>query len=377
MAGLYLHIPYCRKACLYCDFHFSTQLDTKSNLVDALIKEIELRKDYANNEEIKTIYFGGGTPSVLSDEELKRILDTIRNTHSVIENAEVTLEANPDDLTEEKVKALKALGINRLSIGLQSFYDEELQWMNRSHNAEQSIQSVKLAQANGIENITIDLIYGSKFQTLETWKKNLEQAFLLNVPHISAYNLTIEEKTVLGKLNARGKEPDINDSFSKDCFDLLINETKANGFTHYEISNFAKGDKLSQHNSSYWKGEKYIGIGPSAHSFNGITRQWNVSNNNVYINSLKENKIPFTEENLSLEEKYNEYILTGLRTMWGVNSDRILDLFGEDLHHYFLSEIQNYLAKEIEIQNKNTYVLTNIGKHLADRISSDLFYVKM
>jgi oxygen-independent coproporphyrinogen-3 oxidase len=342
-------------------------------MVDAICKEMELRKDYLKEQSIGSIYFGGGTPSVLEAAELKQILETIRQLHSVEEHAEITVEANPDDLDENKLRQLKQTGINRLSIGIQSFDKEELKWMNRSHTAEQSISCVKAAQLAGFNNITVDLIYGSKFQDLERWKANLQKAFDLGVQHISAYNLTIEEKTVLGSLYKKGKEPAVNDAFSNQCFEWLIRETEKNSFIQYEISNFGKEHFFAVHNSNYWKGVHYMGVGPSAHSFDGTTRQWNSANNMQYMQAIESGTIPAEKEELSVSNRYNEYILTRLRTIWGVDTDYILQVFGEKHLDSFLEISREYIASGDLSANGSVYSLTNKGKQLADKISAEFF----
>ena len=373
MAGIYVHIPFCKKACNYCDFHFSTQLNIIPELVNAIKKDLILNKHYLNNEKIETIYFGGGTPSLLDLNSIEQIISTIHLNYNVVDNIEFTLEANPDDLTKEKIKSLKQLGINRLSIGLQSFIDEELKWMNRSHKAYQSINSVTWAQDEGIENISIDLIYGSKFQTLESWKKNINQVLQLKLPHISAYNLTIEDKTLLGKLNEKGLEPSVNDEFSMQCFDVLICETAKANFIHYEISNFGKEGFFSKHNSNYWKGIHYLGVGPSAHSYNGNSRKWNISNNNQYIRLINNGQSFSNSEELSKVDEYNEYVLTRLRTIWGVEKTMIDSQFGKSYLSHFETEIQKYLISGDCEFDDNIYFLTNKGKQIADKITSELF----
>lgn len=342
-------------------------------MVQAICREMELQKNYAGNEIIESIYFGGGTPSVLSQPELKSILDSIYKNYAVSLSAEITLEANPDDLDEERLKEFKQAGINRLSIGIQSFDEEELKWMNRSHTAQQSLECVKSAQDIGFDNITIDLIYGSKFQDLDKWKQNLQKAFDLNVQHISAYNLTIEHKTVLGTLFGKGVEPAVNDEFSEQCFEWLMEETTRNGFIQYEISNFGTKDHFAVHNSNYWKGNKYIGIGPSAHSYDGKNRQWNIANNPQYIKSIETGIAPFEKEELSVSDQYNEYLLTRLRTMWGVDINYLKEKFGVKYVNSFLENSKEYLENR-EMKNEGSfYILTIKGKLLADRISSEMF----
>lgn len=372
MQGIYLHIPFCRKACVYCDFHFSTLLKTKGILVDAICKEIELQKDFFGDKKIDSIYFGGGTPSVLDKKELEKIFATLAKYFIWDKDAEITLEANPDDLTKEKLLELKKLGVNRLSIGLQSFSDEELKWMNRLHSADESEASVKLAKEIGFENISIDLIYGSKFQTEENWKTTLKKAVDLNVQHISSYNLTVEEKTELGHKVNKGKETAVDDEKSSQQFMVLMDTLSANGFDHYEISNFAKKGFEAVHNTNYWKGARYLGIGPSAHSFNGKSRQWNISNNAQYIKAINEGTEFFETETLSKLNRYNEYILTRLRTKWGCDLNYIKTEFGDDFANHFLEICQTYLPHSIQ-KTETIYCLTDKGKLLADKIAMELF----
>jgi len=371
MSGIYIHIPFCRKACNYCDFYFSTNLTNKAILITNICNEINLRHSYLINTKLSSIYFGGGTPSLLSFEELNLLINTLTIYFSWDKNAEITLEVNPDDITIENLKNWQKVGINRLSIGLQSFNDEELAWMNRSHTAIQSVNCVKMAQNLGFSNISVDLIYGSKFQTAKIWEETLKTAIELNTQHISAYNLTIEAKTELGTKFNKGIEPAINDDLSSKQFLHLIAELQNANFIQYEISNFGKENYFAVHNSNYWKGKHYLGLGPSAHSFNGKTRQWTVKNNSLY-NKAIENKLPFFEvEELTLNQKYNEYILTRLRTIWGCDSKEIKNLFGETIFDYFLNQVKN--KKQFLEEKNGIYILNLKGKLNADGIASDLF----
>ncbi len=313
MAGIYIHIPFCRQACHYCNFHFSTSLRYKNELLGALLKETELQKDYLGNESIETIYFGGGTPSILQISDLRLQIEKIRETFNISKNAEITLEANPDDINEEKLAGWKEIGINRLSIGVQSFFEEDLLWMNRAHNSQQAVSSLQVA-VKYFDNITMDLIYGHPLLSNEKWKQNVEKVIALNIPHISCYALTVEPKTPLSKMIKEKKKEDVQQEKQAEQFLLLMQWLEDAGYEHYEISNFARPGRRSRHNSSYWQGKKYLGLGPSAHSFNDESRQWNISNNNVYIESLAENKIPFEKEILTPSQKVNEYIMTSLRT---------------------------------------------------------------
>ncbi len=374
MSGIYIHIPFCKQACNYCDFHFSTSLQNKGALVESILKEIDQRKNYLADKNIETIYFGGGTPSLLSEKELNHILSKVYNTFAVSNTAEITLECNPDDLSEEKLKEFKRAEINRLSIGLQSFNEEELQWMNRAHTAKESEASVKRSQDKGFENITIDLIYGSKFSNIGNWKKTLDKAIALDVKHISSYNLTIEDKTKLGHDFKSKKEAAIDDEQSSEMFLEMIDRLEKNNFIQYEISNFGKEGFFSIHNSNYWKGNHYLGLGPSAHSFDGLSRQWNVANNNKYIKEISEPSGNYFEKEVLTEtERFNEYILTTLRTIWGIDLNYLKANFNPDFISMFNKQISVYLNNKTIILKDNSYVLTNEGKLLADKIASELF----
>jgi len=374
LSGIYIHIPFCKQACNYCDFHFSTSLKLKSNLIESILVEIDLRHPYLENKNIETIYFGGGTPSLLSEKELFLILEKIYKNYNVSSNAEISLEANPDDLSVEKLKELKRLEINRLSIGLQSFNNEELIWMNRAHTATESEASVKRAQDKGFENISIDLIYGSKFSNLTNWKKTLDKAIALDVKHISSYNLTIEDKTKLGHDFKVKKEIAIDDEKSSELFLEMIDRLEKNNFIQYEISNFGKENYFSNHNSNYWKGIEYIGFGPSAHSFDGVSRQWNVSNNSLYIKNITDkNEAYFEKEILSESDQFNEYILTSLRTIWGIDVLVLNTKFNSEILNSFNEKIKTYISSDMIIFNNNKYVLTSNGKLFADKIASELF----
>ena len=374
MSGIYIHIPFCKQACHYCDFHFSTSLQNKGLLVNSILSEIDLRLNYLPNKKIESIYFGGGTPSLLSEKETFLILEKIYKLYNVSKDVEITLECNPDDLTDEKLKELKRLEVNRLSIGLQSFDEEELIWMNRAHTAKESESSVKRAQDRGFENITIDLIYGSKFSNLPNWKKTLNKAIALDVKHISSYNLTIEEKTKLGHDFKLKKEVAIDDEKSSELFLEMINRLEKNNFIHYEISNFGKEGFFSLHNSNYWKGEHYLGLGPSAHSFDGQSRQWNVSNNNIYLKRISEkNESYFEKEILTEKERFNEYVLTSLRTIWGIDLNYLSANFNTEFVKHYLIQIEKYIKQETVVINNTTYTLTEKGKLFADKIASELF----
>ncbi len=339
----------------------------------AINDELILRKNELNEEQIETIYFGGGTPSLLTSEELQLLLTTIYNNYKVVKNAEITLEANPDDLSSKKIKELAKLPINRLSIGIQSFFEDDLKFMNRAHTAEDSKKCLEEA-TQYFDNITIDLIYGVPNMTNEKWLANLKQAFKFNVPHISSYALTVEEKTALHSFIKKGKVPPVDEDLALAHFTILVNEVKKQGFKQYEISNFGKPTYFSKHNTSYWLGENYIGIGPSAHSFNGVERSWNISNNTKYIKSLQENILPSQSEKLTINNRYNEYIMTGLRTIWGVSFEKIEREFGKKYLVNIKKNAQPFIDKGLlEVFESNTLITTKNGKFLADGIASDLF----
>ncbi len=373
-AGLYLHIPFCKQACHYCNFHFSTSMRYKSEMIDAILKEIELQKDYLQNLPLQSIYFGGGTPSVLKTSEIEQLLHQIYKFHTVLPNAEITLEANPDDLTETKLQQLSQTRINRLSIGVQSFFDADLKYMNRAHNASEAINCIQTAQQFGFHNLTIDLIYGTPTMTNEQWHTNLKTIFDLNVPHISCYCLTVEPKTALEHFVKTGKSEAVDEEQAAQQFEILVEAMGNNGFDHYEISNFAKPDFYAIHNSNYWKGKNYLGVGPSAHSFNGVTRQWNIAHNQLYINSLSNEKLNFELETLSNEDQFNEYIMTGLRTKWGVHLDKIAT-WGTIVSQHFLEKSQPFLQNETMVQTADGFALTSKGRFLSDGIISELFLV--
>ncbi len=373
MAGLYLHIPFCKQACHYCDFHFSTLQDNKGKLVETICKELDLQKDYLGGEALKTIYFGGGTPSLLNEKEISLIFNSIRNNFSVAEGSEITLEANPDDLSVENLQMLKGNGVNRLSIGIQSFDNEILRFLNRAHTSTDAVDCLMLARKVGFTNISIDLIYAIPNQNDYLWKQNIKKVIALSPEHISAYSLTIEEKTVFGKWQKTGKLKGEKDEIAAAQMEILMDLLNAAGYDHYEISNFSKPDFYSQHNTSYWKQKKYLGVGPSAHSYNGDTRQFNINNNSLYIRSLENNKVPFELETLSRANKINEYLLTTLRTSWGCDLDYLLHQFEFDLMNEKKRELDQFHSLKLFDRKENCLILTRKGKLLADKIASDLF----
>jgi len=375
MAGIYLHIPFCKQACHYCDFHFSTSLKYKDELVETLIKEIQLQKNYLNGETIGTIYFGGGTPSLLNETEISLLINTITGLHSVAADAEITLEANPDDLDKAKLQALRQTLINRFSIGIQSFFDEDLQWMNRVHRADEAESAVKRAQDMGFENITVDLIYGYPLLTDQKWKFNTDKVFELGVPHVSAYSMTVEPRTALASFIKQKKQSGMSDGQSAAQFTFLMDAMQTKGFEQYEISNFCKPGFYSRHNSNYWKGVKYLGIGPSAHSYNGETRQWNIANNTKYMQGLGSGLIPAETEILSDIDKLNEYIMTSLRTSWGLDPDKLNAIASASANHLQKGAIAFFDKGWLSQKNKIIY-LTQTGKLYADHIASELFFSK-
>lgn len=373
MAGIYLHIPFCKKACHYCDFHFSTLHENMGEMVEAICHEIILRKNYLSDEKIESIYFGGGTPSLLNEIQLVKLIRILHETFDVVADAEITLEANPDDLTKENLLIFKTSGINRLSIGIQSFREQDLIVMNRAHNVEQALMCVKDAKEAGFENISIDLIYGLPDMSGDDWRKNLEIAFSLDVDHLSCYSLTVEPKTALAKMIQEHKVSDIDDAQSALHFEMLMDETAIHNFEHYEISNFARHKKYSKHNTSYWQRKKYLGVGPSAHSFDGDTRQWNVYNNSIYLRTLKNSEIPFEREELTRKDKLNEYLLTSLRTMWGMNLNFVKNNFGNDAAFELEKKLSLLIDEQLVEVKDNNFILTRKGKYFADKISLQLF----
>jgi len=374
LAGIYIHIPFCKQKCSYCDFHFSTNLQHKSNLIQAINKELEIRKDEISTP-LETIYFGGGTPSILSEIELESIFETIYKNYSTKNLKEITLEANPDDLNKEKLNFLKSTPINRFSIGVQSFFEEDLKLMNRAHNAQEAETSIKLAQDFGFENITIDLIYGSTTTTNEMWKQNLQKAIELNVPHISSYALTVEEKTILDHQIKKGITKPVDEDRQNEQFQLLVDTLTSNDFIQYEISNFGKEEYFSLHNSNYWKGIHYLGIGPSAHSYNGKTRAWNIANNSKYIQAINENNLPQEVEVLNEVEKFNEMIMIGLRTIYGIDLNRINSEFSQPLVNSFHQELNQLINENLVEKKENKIILKPEAKFFADGIASRLFYI--
>ncbi len=376
MAGIYIHIPFCKQACHYCDFHFSTNLRKKQDMVSALQKELLLRKDELKNEEVQTIYFGGGTPSVLEIGEINEIIKSVDENYRVIEHPEITMEANPDDLSIKKIKELSDSPINRLSIGIQSFFDQDLKLMNRAHDAKEADLCLNEAKKY-FDNISIDLIYGIPGMTNARWEENINKALSYELPHISSYALTVEPKTALKAFIDKGIIPNVDDEVAEEHFNILCTLLEKEGFINYEISNFGKEGYFSKNNTAYWKGKKYIGIGPSAHSYDGTKRGWNINNNSKYLRSIKENILPLEEEVLSKTDRYNEYVMTALRTIWGVSWDKIRNEFGTNYYEYLLDQSDRYIKEKLLVTEGDKLSVTKKGKFLCDGIASDLFMIKL
>ena len=374
MAGLYIHIPFCKKACHYCNFHFSTSDKNRQAVLKSICLELEMRAQELQSMPVASIYFGGGTPSMLNDDELGAIFQVIEANYQVLPSAEITLEANPDDLSLKKITQLAVTPINRLSIGVQSFFEADLKLMNRAHTAKEALESLKIAQTY-FDNITIDLLYGMPEMSNVRWEENLQIAFDLKLNHLSCYALTVEPKTALAHFIKTAQYPPLNDAVAAQHFQTLVTATANAGFTHYEVCSFGKPGYFSKHNSSYWLGKPYLGVGPSAHSFDGKKRSWNVSNNKQYINTIAKNELPLTSELLTPENRFNEYIMTGLRTIWGVSLKRIEEEFGLGVQISLLNNAHGYLAsKTLKIEDAHLK-MTPKGQFLSDGIASDLFIV--
>lgn len=375
MAGLYIHVPFCQKRCLYCDFYSNTDMGYQEAYLSALIREMELRKNYLEGETLETIYLGGGTPSQLSVENLNRIFEAIYRYFPVNQDMEITLEANPDDMTPAYVAALSSLPVNRISMGVQSFDAADLKFLNRRHDREEALRAVHLCQEHNLYNISIDLIYGLPGQTPEKWQKNLDEVLRLDIPHISAYHLIYEEGTALYRLLEAGKITPVDEETSLALFTLLIENLSAAGYQHYEISNFARPGWYARHNSSYWKGKKYLGLGPSAHSYNGTEREWNVSSLPEWIKGIQTGKVALESEQLDENTCYNEYIMTHLRTMWGIDLNELSEKFGENKLKYCLNIAQTYEKRNLLLQKDGKLTLTKDGIFVSDGIMSDLLWV--
>ncbi len=373
MAGIYIHVPFCKSKCAYCNF-FSLASEKKMiDYVDALKREIVARKQYLEGETIKTVYFGGGTPSLLPVKYIDEILGIVNDNFDLIPNPEITLEANPDTINKEQLFVLKSLGVNRISVGIQSFNDEDLKYLDRRHDARHALQIIEDLKGVGFDKLTLDLIYGIPTLTEEKWNENLDIFFSTGISHLSAYALTVEPKTILGQRIDKGDLQDVSEDEAIRHYEILIDRTKENGFEHYEISNFAKEGCRSQHNSIYWKDEKYLGLGPSAHSYDGNSRQWNVANLTKYIQLAGQSDDCFEKEVLTIEDKFNEYVMTSLRTSWGCDMERISAKYGNSFAKHFLKNVEKYLESGGMLKDFNTYHLTDEGMLFADGIASDLF----
>ena len=374
MSGIYIHIPFCKKACHYCNFHFSTNQNSKSSFIKAVCQELKLRSYEYSSKEIQTIYFGGGTPTVLEVSELSIILDVIYDIYNVSSNPEITLEANPDDLDSETIIALSKTQINRLSIGIQSFHESDLVAMNRAHDSEEAKQCLKIATSY-FDNITIDLMYGMPAMTVELWSQNLQTAFSFGVKHLSCYAMTVEPKTALEHFIEKGCHPPMDDELAAQHFKVLMEETSQQGLIHYETCSFGSPGYFSKHNTSYWLGKPYLGVGPSAHSFDGKKRSWNIANNSKYIKSIEASVLPSESEILSIENRFNEYVMTGLRTIWGLSLQKIETEYGIKIKNQLLENAKKLVASDFLVIEDQHLKITTIGKFLSDGIASELFLV--
>lgn len=375
MPGIYIHIPFCRRKCHYCNFYSTTLLRYRKDFKDALLKEIVVRKAYLPQEPVQTIYIGGGTPSLLSMDDLAGIFDTLFSSFRIARDAEITLEANPDDLTENYLDSLRHLPVNRLSIGIQSFFSEDLRYLNRIHSSDQALSCIDLARRKGFDNLSIDLIYGIPTQTAERWSDNLQRVLSNGIPHISAYALTVEPSTALEHLIQKGKIQVPDEERMVEHFHILCDLMDTYSYTHYEISNFCRDDRYARHNVSYWTNEPYLGLGPSAHSYNGHTRQWNTPDLVSWMDQLSQDQPFFELETLHPVQHYNEYVMTTLRTMWGCNADTVLEQFGPEYRSHLLRFAGHWIESGLLTLQGNILRLTRNGMLFADRITSELFMV--
>ncbi|MFW6226821.1 MAG: radical SAM family heme chaperone HemW [Bacteroidota bacterium] len=373
MAGIYIHIPYCKQVCYYCDFHFSASLKDKGRMIKAILKEAEMQKDYLRGQSVNTIYFGGGTPSVLDTAEVQILLEALMKHYPVTANPEVTFEANPDDLTAGYLQHLINIGINRLSTGIQSFHDKTLQWLNRRHDAKQSYQCIDLAQKAGFDNINIDLIYGIPGMTSKEWEYQLDEVFAMNIQHLSAYLLGIEPKTVLDFYLRKQRFKPVDDDACIEQHQILLDKIRQYGFIPYEISNFAPDGCISQHNTGYWRGAVYLGLGPSAHSYNRDTRQWNIAFNKKYMEAIEQDRVPCTVETTDNKTAYNDYVLTNIRTIWGIDPIYVSKTFGAPYHAHMLRALANYIETGTVVCKNGTYILSDQGRCIVNTVAEDLF----
>lgn len=375
MSGVYFHIPFCKQLCHYCAFHKSISLQAKDDMLDCLKKELEIRKDYLDESELDTVYFGGGTPSVYSPEELQSLLNEVAKYYTIKSDAEITLEANPDDLTKEYLEKLKLTSVNRLSVGIQSFHDEDLILMNRRHTGKEAFEAIRRAQEYGFDNISVDQIYGVPGLSMDKWKENLDLVFELNIQHISSYHLMFDENTIFTKKLEKGQLVELDEEESFEQFKYLIDNARKNGFLHYEISNFSKEGFISRHNSSYWKQKKYLGIGPSAHSYNLQEREWNVAHNHKYIKALKNGSSFSDKEELSFNERFNDFVMTSLRTYWGMDLEAVREYFGEKYQKYCINKAEKYILSQHIRRENNSLILNDEGVFISNDIMSDFFWL--
>lgn len=376
MSGVYFHIPFCKQLCHYCAFHKSISLQAKEEMLECLKKELKYRKDYLGDETISTIYFGGGTPSIYQPNEIESLIDEVAKYFTIESNAEITLEANPDDLTDSYLKALQNTPVNRLSVGIQSFHDEDLILMNRRHTGKEAFDAIRKAQDFGFNNISVDQIYGVPGLSMEKWKENLDLVFKLDIQHISSYHLMFDPNTIFTKKLEKGQLVELDEEQSFEQFKYLIDKVRENGFTHYEISNFSKEGFISKHNSSYWKQEKYLGIGPSAHSFNLKEREWNIANNYKYIKAIKENGQFSEKEDLSFYDRFNDFVLTSLRTYWGMDLEIVRKDFGDQLYNHCVAKSKKYISSNHIRQEENSLILCDEGVFISNDIMSDFFWLE-
>jgi len=374
MSGVYFHIPFCKQACHYCDFHFSTSLKYRGEMLAAMEKEISLQTGYLDDKRIESIYFGGGTPSLLEADDISRLIDAVAFHFDVLPDAEITLEANPDDLDGRKVTAMRLTPVNRFSIGIQSFFEEDLRWMNRAHSAIEASKAIQRVQDSGYNNLTADLIYGYPLLTNWKWQQNIDRLLDFGIPHVSAYSMTVEPQTALAAFIRKGSQSPMDEEQSAAQFEQLMERLIAAGYEQYEISNFAKPGQYARHNSNYWRGVSYLGIGPSAHSFDGYTRQWNVRNNAKYIQAIQSGIVPCEREELSTRDRINEYIMTALRTVWGLDLEYVAHSFGTNYYTALRGELQPFVSRGDVALIGEVATLTHRGKLLADRIASELFF---
>lgn len=375
MAGIYIHIPFCIQRCIYCDFYSTISLTQRQKYISAICKEIALRKKYIGDDTVRTIYFGGGTPSLLQKADFEQIFESLYRHFNITPDAEITLEANPDDLNKDYIKTLSNLPFNRISIGIQSFNDAELKFLGRRHNSSQAINAIFDCKEIGLKNIGIDLMYGLPGQDMDIWTSNLLQAININIQHISAYHLIYEEDTKLYRLLGQGKVKPVDELLSVDMFSVMIDKLNNAGFTHYEISNFAKEGYISQHNSSYWLGYKYLGLGASAHSYDGTNRAWNISSIHKYINEVEAGILPIELEYLTNRMRYNDYILTGMRTMWGLDLKKLESQFGKNMLSYCMENAKRHIYQGLVVEDENILKLTRKGIFTSDSIMSDLMFI--